>query len=107
MVQVPPRTRSGGSRLLADRRPAAARLDRRFFRGRPPEAHWSLDVLAARELVWVLDGQLALTVAGERVLVGTGAAAVFLADRPHRYANEGPADLRFAMAVSQPPVEDS
>jgi transcriptional regulator with XRE-family HTH domain len=58
-----------------------------------------------RELVWVLDGELALTVDGERVLVGTGAAAVFLADRPHRYANEGPADLRFAMAVSQPPVD--
>ena len=55
-----------------------------------------------REIVWVLDGELTLDVDGERVLVPTGGAAVFRADRPHRYANEGRADLRFAMAVTQP-----
>jgi transcriptional regulator with XRE-family HTH domain len=57
-----------------------------------------------REIVWVLDGQLTLDVDGERVRVPTGGAAVFPADRPHRYANEGRADLRFAMAVTQPPA---
>lgn len=59
-----------------------------------------------REIVWVLDGELTLDVDGERVLVPTGGAAVFQADRPHRYANAGAADLRFAMAVTQPPADD-
>jgi transcriptional regulator with XRE-family HTH domain len=60
-----------------------------------------------REVVWVLDGELTLTVGGERVVVPTGGAAVFLGDRPHRYANEGEAVLRFAMAVTQPPADES
>jgi transcriptional regulator with XRE-family HTH domain len=60
-----------------------------------------------REVVWVLDGELTLDVDGQRVRVPTGGAAVFQADRPHRYANEGGADLRFAMAVTQPPSQDA
>ena len=57
-----------------------------------------------REIVWVLAGELTLHVSGDQVTVTTGGAAVFLGDRPHRYANLGPDELRFAMAVSQPPV---
>jgi len=60
-----------------------------------------------REVVWVLHGELTLTVGGERVRVPTGGAAVFLGDRPHRYANEGEGDLRFAMAVTQPPADEA
>jgi transcriptional regulator with XRE-family HTH domain len=60
----------------------------------------------SREVVWVLDGELTLDVGGERVRVPAGGAAAFAADRPHRYANEGPAGLRFAMAVTQPPTPD-
>jgi transcriptional regulator with XRE-family HTH domain len=57
-----------------------------------------------RELVWVLEGELTIEVGGERAVVPTGGAAVYLGDRPHRYANEGRTPLRFAMAVSQPPL---
>jgi transcriptional regulator with XRE-family HTH domain len=60
-----------------------------------------------RELVWVLDGELTLRVGAETAVVPTGAAAVFVADRPHRYANEVSEDLRFAMAVTQPPLPDA
>jgi transcriptional regulator with XRE-family HTH domain len=60
-----------------------------------------------RELVWVLEGELTLDVGGERVLVPAGGAAVFPGDRPHRYANEAEADLRFAMATSQPTIDAS
>jgi transcriptional regulator with XRE-family HTH domain len=59
-----------------------------------------------REIAWVLEGELTLTVDGERAIVPTGAAALFVADRPHRYANEAADDLRFALAVSQPPLAE-
>ena len=65
------------------------------------EAHPS----GTREVVWVLEGELTLDVGGERVRVPTGGAAVFPGDRPHRYANDGEQDLRFAMAVTQPPTD--
>ena len=58
-----------------------------------------------RERVWVLAGELTLDVGGERVRVPAGGAAGLPGDRPHRYANEGGDDLRFAMAVTQPPTE--
>jgi transcriptional regulator with XRE-family HTH domain len=63
--------------------------------------------LGSREMVWVLDGELTLDVGGEAATVPTGGAALFLADRPHSYTNAGSVELRFAMAVTQPPLADS
>jgi transcriptional regulator with XRE-family HTH domain len=61
----------------------------------------------SREIVWVIEGTLTLTVDGETATVPTGGAALFLADRPHRYANTDSADLRFAMAVTQPSLAET
>jgi len=58
-----------------------------------------------REIVWVLEGELTLRVAGDVVTVPTGGAAAFPGDRPHRYTNDGTTALRLAMAVSQPPTD--
>jgi len=55
----------------------------------------------------VIEGSLTLTVDGETAAVPTGGAALFQADRPHRYANADTVDLRFAMAVTQPSLADS
>jgi transcriptional regulator with XRE-family HTH domain len=60
----------------------------------------------SREIVWVIEGVLTLTVDGETAAVPTGGAALFLADRPHRYANADPVDLRFAIAVTQPALAE-
>jgi transcriptional regulator with XRE-family HTH domain len=61
----------------------------------------------SREIVWVIEGTLTLTVDGETASVPAGGAALFQADRPHRYANTDTADLRFAMAVTQPSLAES
>jgi transcriptional regulator with XRE-family HTH domain len=61
----------------------------------------------SREIVWVIEGSLTLTVDGETAAVPTGGAALFQADRPHRYANADTVDLRFAMAVTQPSLADN
>jgi DNA-binding XRE family transcriptional regulator/quercetin dioxygenase-like cupin family protein len=55
-----------------------------------------------REMLTVLEGELTLIVAGKSHVVGTDAAVLFTADRPHRYANQGDAELRFIMAVAEP-----
>ncbi len=59
---------------------------------------------ATREMVWVEEGTLTLTVGGERHAVGTGQCARFPASRPHRYGNEGQAPVRFTMVVLVPPA---
>jgi transcriptional regulator with XRE-family HTH domain len=60
---------------------------------------------ATREMVWVQDGRLTLTVAGERYTVDPGQSARFPASRPHRYSNEGRQPARFIMVVVIPPAQ--
>lgn len=74
--------------------------------------HWSLaagDGLGSeahmegtRELLHVLDGILTLEVDGEPHPVRAGGAALFHADRPHRYRNEHKRTARFVMVVLTP-----
>ncbi|ADG89469.1 transcriptional regulator [Thermobispora bispora] len=61
-----------------------------------------------REMLTVLEGELTLTVYGQSHTIGEGAAVVFSADRPHRYANHGEGPVRFVMVVTEPTnrVED-
>lgn len=55
-----------------------------------------------REMLTVLAGELTLTVYGKSYVVKTDAAVLFTADRPHRYANQGPEELRLVMVVAEP-----
>ncbi|SET26283.1 Helix-turn-helix [Nonomuraea wenchangensis] len=55
-----------------------------------------------REMVTVLEGELTLTVYGKSHVVGKDDAVLFTADRPHRYANQGTAELRIVMVVAEP-----
>lgn len=52
------------------------------------------------ELLYVIDGQLALTVGMETHQLLAGDAVMFRADQEHRYANDSTAATRFAMVVS-------
>ena len=55
------------------------------------------------ELLHVVEGALTLMVEGTPHRLGAGDAASFVADRPHRYANESPQEpVRFTMAVGMP-----
>lgn len=54
-----------------------------------------------RELLYVLDGELTLTLGTERVSAAAGDVVSFTAEHDHRYANEADAPLRFLLAVSQ------
>lgn len=55
-----------------------------------------------REIVYVNDGTLTLTIDGCRYVFETGTAAVFVGDRPHRYANEGDTMLHYTVALADP-----
>ncbi|WP_157250920.1 helix-turn-helix domain-containing protein [Nonomuraea typhae] len=57
-----------------------------------------------REMITVLRGELTLTVYGKPHRVGVDDAALFAADRPHRYANEGTEDVRMIMVVAEPRI---
>lgn len=58
-----------------------------------------------REMLYVIEGQLALDVGGDRFVVSAGDAAVFAADRDHRYGNDDPLrTLRFLLVVATPPL---
>lgn len=57
-----------------------------------------------RELLHVTDGMLSLTVGGANRLIGPGASAVALTDRPHAYANHGRVPCHFTMTVHEPPA---
>jgi len=59
---------------------------------------------ATRELAWVEEGTLTLTVAGARHQVGPGQCARFPGSLPHSYANEGTAPVRLTMVVVVPPA---
>jgi transcriptional regulator with XRE-family HTH domain len=57
-----------------------------------------------REMIWVEQGTMTLTVAGERRQVTAGQCARFPGGDPHSYANNGPAALLFTMVVVVPPA---
>jgi transcriptional regulator with XRE-family HTH domain len=59
---------------------------------------------ASRELAWVEEGTLTLTVAGTQRRVGPGQCARFPGGLPHFYANEGTEPVRLTMVVVVPPV---
>jgi transcriptional regulator with XRE-family HTH domain len=61
---------------------------------------------ATRELAWVEEGTLTLTVAGVRYQVGPGQCARFSGGLPHSYANEGITAVRLTMVVVVPPAPD-
>jgi transcriptional regulator with XRE-family HTH domain len=63
------------------------------------EAH----AAGTRELLYVLDGRLTLTVEDETHLIEVGDTVMFCADRVHRYENKDGEPVRFVMAVSTPP----
>lgn len=53
------------------------------------------------EVLFVLDGVLALQVGDDRRVLGVDDAVVFEAHAPHRYANEAAVPVRFIMVVLQ------
>ncbi len=55
-----------------------------------------------REFIYVLDGDVTVTVDGVHVAVATGECVVFRADRPHRYASAKGRATRFVMVVVEP-----
>ncbi len=64
------------------------------------EAHTA----ATRELIWVQQGTLTLTVAGVPYQVGAGECARFSGGLPHAYRNDGPAPVSLTMIVVVPPA---
>jgi transcriptional regulator with XRE-family HTH domain len=67
---------------------------------RPGEENESdAHVPGTKEIVYVEEGTLALSVDGRRDLIESGTAAVFVGDRPHSYGNAGETNLRFILAV--------
>jgi len=59
---------------------------------------------ATREMVWVEQGTLTLTVAGEQHQIGPGECARFSGGLPHGYANQGSGPVRMTMVVVIPPA---
>jgi transcriptional regulator with XRE-family HTH domain len=59
---------------------------------------------ATREMAWVEEGLLTLTVAGTRYQVGAGQCARFRAGLPHGYANESAGQVLLTMIVVVPPA---
>jgi transcriptional regulator with XRE-family HTH domain len=55
-----------------------------------------------REIAYVTHGALTLTIDGCRYLLEQGAAAVFVGDRPHSYANEQATPLHYTVALTDP-----
>ena len=59
---------------------------------------------ATREMVWVEEGSLTLTVASARYQAAPGQCARFPGSLPHVYANEGAQRVLLTMVVVVPPV---
>jgi mannose-6-phosphate isomerase-like protein (cupin superfamily) len=59
---------------------------------------------ATRELAWVQEGTLTLTVAGEQHQVTAGQSARFPGGVPHAYRNDGSAPVSLTMIVVVPPA---
>jgi transcriptional regulator with XRE-family HTH domain len=59
---------------------------------------------ATKEMAWVEEGTLTLTVGGARHQVGPGECARFPASLPHAYTNEGTQRVLLTMIVVVPPA---
>ncbi len=59
-------------------------------------------VAGTRELLTVIEGEVVLSVAGERAVLAAGDAASFPGDAVHGYRNEGADRARFALTVFEP-----
>ena len=55
-----------------------------------------------REVLYIQAGELTLSTDGTQYRAAASDLLMFQADRPHRYANEGTARLRFLMVVTEP-----
>ncbi|RBQ17360.1 XRE family transcriptional regulator [Spongiactinospora rosea] len=92
----------GSARLLVGT-DAPAILELWDWRLAPGEHHdGDAHPAGTREMITVIEGELTLTVLGQDYHVGTDEAALFSADRPHRYANRGATTCRFMMVVTEP-----
>lgn len=66
----------------------------------PGEPHQSEShTTGTKEIAYVEEGTLTLSVDGREHLIGAGTAAVFPGDRPHAYGNDGETVCRFILAV--------
>lgn len=69
----------------------------------PGDTHASVPhVAGTRELLYVIEGEVVLAVAGEDAVLRAGDAVSFPGDAVHGYRNEGPAAARFALTVFEP-----
>jgi len=55
-----------------------------------------------REITYVNEGTLTLTIDGCRYVMDRGTSAVFVGDRPHSYANEADTPLHYTVALADP-----
>ena len=67
----------------------------------PSEAHAE----GTREMLHVVAGTLTLVVDGDEHRVPAGGAALFHANRPHAYRNDGGRPVRWVMVVAQPDAD--
>ncbi|MYR28145.1 MULTISPECIES: XRE family transcriptional regulator [unclassified Streptomyces] len=97
------RTGAGSSGVLRAGTEAPGPLELWTWRLAPGEEHSSeAHPAGTRELLHVTAGELTLVVGEESHRVPTGSGAVFAADAPHAYRNEGATVTEATMAVSVP-----
>lgn len=58
--------------------------------------------VGTREILFVKSGELTLTIGGTICRAKTGQTITFIADKPHRYANDGTKDVQMLMVVCEP-----
>lgn len=58
--------------------------------------------VGTREILFVKSGELTLTIGGTTCRAKTGQTITFIADKPHRYANDGTKDVQMLMVVCEP-----
>jgi transcriptional regulator with XRE-family HTH domain len=72
----------------------------------PGDAHGSeAHAQGTREMLHVVAGTLTLVVDGAEHRVATGGAALFHANRPHAYRNDGGRPVRWVLVVAQPDAD--
>ena len=71
----------------------------------PGESHESeAHTVGTKELVQVQQGQVAIIIDGQDVVLKTGEAIAFSGDAPHSYRNDSKKAARFSLAVFEPGV---
>jgi transcriptional regulator with XRE-family HTH domain len=91
--------RGGNGTLLAggEQRPSVELWTWELQPGEPHDSE--PHTTGTREVVYVQEGTLTLTVDGRCHYVTAGSAAAFLGDRRHSYVNEGAVPCRYVLAV--------